>query len=144
MPLFRLSNEVVNGLEDTDVYVDDIIVYSNDWESHIIAITALFVRLAMYGLTVNLVKSDFGQATVSYLGHVVGCGQVAPLKAKGESISNFPTPTCKKSLMSFLGLAGFYRKFCRNFSDVALPLTNLLKKSEICMVGRMQQSFQSN
>ena len=78
----RLSNAVIDGLEDTDVYVDDIIVYSNDWESHIIAITALLVRLAMYGLTVNLVKSDFGQATVLYLGHVVGCGQVATLKAK--------------------------------------------------------------
>ena len=49
----RLSNEVVDSLEDTDVYVDDIIMYSNDWESHIIAITALFVRLAMSGLTVN-------------------------------------------------------------------------------------------
>ena len=106
----RLSNEAVDGLEDTDVYGDAIIVYSNDWESHIIAITALFEILAIYGLTVNLVKSDFGQATVSYLGHVVGCGQVAPLKAKVESINNFPTPTCKKSLMSFLGLAGFYRK----------------------------------
>ena len=68
-------------------------------------------------------------STVTFLGHLVGQGQVKPLEAKVNSISEFPMPKCKRHLMRFLGMAGYYRKFCKNFSGIAEPLTNLLKKS---------------
>ena len=54
---------------------------------------------------------------------------VKPIKAKVEVIETFPTPRTKKELQRFLGMAGYYRKFCQNFSDVASPLTNLLAKN---------------
>jgi len=53
---------------------------------------------------------------------------VKPVDAKVEVIIKYPTPTTKKELMRFLGTAGYYRKFCRNFASVCEPLTNLLKK----------------
>ena len=62
-------------------------------------------------LTINLSKSEFGQAQVTYLGHVVGQGEVKPVSAKVEAIANFPRPESKKQLMSFLGMAGYYRRF---------------------------------
>ena len=80
-------------------------------------------------LTVNLAKTEFCHATVIFLGHLVGQGQVKPLEAKVNAISEFPVPKCKRQLMRFLGMAGYYRKFCKNFSGIAEPLTNLLKKS---------------
>ena len=65
---------------------------------------------------------------MTYLGHVVGQGQVKPVDAKINAIANFPRPESTKQLMRFLGMAGYYRKFCPNFSAVAEPLTQLLSK----------------
>ena len=61
----------------------------------------------------------------------MGQGQVKPLEARVNAISEFPVPKCKRQLMQFLGMAGYYRKFCKNFSGIAEPLTNLLKKSTL-------------
>lgn len=122
----RFTNKVVAGLRNTRVYVDDIIVYTDTWNEHVVALRALFERLAEYRTTVNLVKSEFAKATVKFLGHIVGQGQVVPVTAKVQAICDFKPPTDRKGLMRFLGMIGFYRRFCRNFSDVVVPLTNLL------------------
>ena len=124
----RFTNQVIVGLKDTKVYVDDIIIYSETWEEHVAAVKALFIRLLEYGLTVNLVKSEFAKATVQFLGHIVGQGQVSPVTAKVQAINDFQVPTNRKAIRRFLGMCGFYRKFCRNFADVVFPLTELLKK----------------
>ena len=111
----RLMHEVKYGLPNTDVYIDDVIVFSDNWEDHMIFVRNLFARLYLYHLTVNLPKSEFGKASVIYLGHLVGHGKVAPIEAKVQAIHDVPPPTTKKALMRFLGMAGYYRKFCRNF-----------------------------
>ena len=67
----------------------------------------------------------------------MGQGQVKPIEAKVEAISDFPVPTFKRHLMRFLGRAGYYRKFCNIFSVIAEPLTNLLNK-------RMQSKWTSD
>ena len=59
----------------------------------------------------------------------MGQGQVKPLEAKVNAISGFPVPKCKRQVMRFLGMAGYCRKFCKNFLGIAEPSTNLLKKS---------------
>ncbi|KAJ8049035.1 hypothetical protein HOLleu_01585 [Holothuria leucospilota] len=130
MTFQRLVNNLTSNLENCEVYVDDLIVYSNSWDEHVQHIKALFDKLAKANLTVNLVKSEIACAHVVYLGHVVGQGKVRPIKAKVEGIDKFPAPTDKRQLMRFLGMAGYYRRFCPNFSDIAAPLTKLLKKSE--------------
>ena len=65
---------------------------------------------------------------LAFLGHIVGHGQVNPVEAKVEAISDFPVPTCKRQLMRSFGMAGYYRKFCNNFSVMTEPLANLLSK----------------
>ena len=57
---------------------------------------------------------EFCHATLTFLGHVVGQGQVKPVEAKGKAISYFPVPTCKRQLVRFLGMAGYYRKIITN------------------------------
>ena len=66
--------------------------------------------------------------TVTFLGHVVGQGHVRPVTVKVRAITDFLTLTGKRQLMRFLGMSGYYRKFCPNFSSIAAPLTQLLKK----------------
>ena len=79
----------------------------------------------------NLHKPEFGQATVNFLGHIVGQGCVKPVIAKvGGAIINYPAPTNSKPLIRFLGMVGFYRRFCRNFVELVSPLIDLLKKNK--------------
>ena len=107
-------------------------------------IDALFGRLADACLTVNLAKCEFAKASVTYLGRLVGHGTVSLLRAKVEAIDMYQRPTTKKELQRFLGLVGYYRSFCRNFSTVVTPLTNLLRGdakyfwSDVC-----QQAFEN-
>jgi hypothetical protein len=138
----RLMNQVLAGLTNCVAYIDDVIVFSDTWPEHIKHLSELFDRLVKANLVINLKKSEFAKATVTYLGHVVGQGQILPRQAKVQTILNFPPPTNKRELLRFLGMSGFYRKFCSNFSTLVVPLTNLLKKnvkfvwSEAC-----QQAF---
>lgn len=74
----------------------------------------------------DLAKCEFAKATVTYLGIVVGQGQVCPVRAKVLAVDQFPFPNTKKELSRFLGMVGYYRGFCRNFSTVVSPLTSLL------------------
>ena len=126
----HLINTVIAGLEGCSAYIDDVVVYSDTWEQHLGQVRLLMLRLRDTKLTVNLDKSEFGCAHIVFLGHVVGQGQIRPVDAKVEAVANFPIPLNKKQLMQFLGMTGYYRKFRRNFSSVAAPLTDLLKKDK--------------
>lgn len=140
----RLMNRVVSGLEGCAVYLDDVVVYSDSWEEHVRRVQALFKRLEWARLTINLAKCEFAKATVTYLGKVVGQGFVRPVEAKVQAVKQFPRPNTKKELMRFLGMAGYYRAFCKNFSTVASPLTNLLKaKAEFVWSAQCQEAFET-
>ena len=123
-----LVDRLVSGLEGVTAYIDDLLVYSNTWEEHVERLRALFSRLLESSLTINLAKCEFGASTVKYLGHRVGFGGIRPLEAKVADILNFEAPKTRKGLRSFLGLIGFYRRFCRDFAHVASPLTDLLSE----------------
>ena len=88
----------------------------------------LFEKLKEYYITINLAKCEFGKASVMYLGYEIGNGMVKPLDCHIRNIESMKEPKTKKELMSFLGTVGYYRKFCKNFSEIANPLTALLKK----------------
>lgn len=90
----------------------------------------MFKRLENASLMLNLAKCDFGQAIITYLGREGGRGQVRPIEAKVSAIAEFPVPTSRKELQRFLGMAGYYRNFCKNFYTVVSPLTSLI--SPLC------------
>ena len=125
----RLINSIVQDIFQCNAYLDDIVIYSNDYSTHVKQLRHLFTKLDNANLTVNLAKSQFGHATIEYLGHIVGGGKIKPVDAKIAAIQNVPIPQTRKQVRSFLGMAGYYRKFCANFSTIACPLTDLLKKN---------------
>jgi len=124
----RMMNQVIAGLDDCEAYIDDLVLYSDSWEEHIKPLGEFFCRLRDANLTVNLSNSEFCRARVVFLGHIVGQGEIAPVASKVDAIVNFPIPGDKREVMRFLGMAGYYQKFCCNFSLVAEPLTSLLQK----------------
>jgi hypothetical protein len=111
----RLIHMLISGLHGCDAYIDDAIIYYNEWEEHLKTIRAFFDRLSDAKLTVNIAKCEFCHAILTFLRHIVGQGEVKPIDAKVKVISEFPVPTCKRQLIRFLDIAGYYRKFCNNF-----------------------------
>ena len=124
----RLANQLTEGLTNVRAYIDDIVVFSSTWEAHLESLSTLLHRLREANLTINLQKCEFASPTLSYLGHHVGSGGVAPLQARIHDILEFRAPTSRRALRRFLGMAGFYRRFCRNFAQIATPLTDLLSE----------------
>lgn len=121
----RTMNFLFQGLEGVQVYLDDIIIFSDTWSQHVDRLISVLRKLQDAHLTIKLAKTSFCSAMVTYLGHDVGHGRVRPKSANVEAILAYPTPHTKKSLMRFLGMAGFYRRYCPNFSTVVAPLTRL-------------------
>lgn len=119
----RLMHLVLRDIPQCNVYLDDVVVYSSSWGENMTSLALVFQRLSEASLTLNLAKCEFGKATVTYLGKQVGHGSVRPVDAKVTAVLSFPKPTTRRELRRFLGMTGYYRCFCKNFSVVVAPLT---------------------
>ena len=114
----RLVNEVLPGLTFAFGYLDDILVFSPDVESHLEHLRLLFERLRSADLKLKEVKCNFLKKHIQYLGHIVSEG-ITPLPKKLDSIQKMLPPKTPKEVKQFLGLIGYYRKFVPRFSDLA-------------------------
>lgn len=113
------------------VFMDDILIHSEDLDTHKQLLTQVLQLLNQYGLKAKRTKCTFGQQKISYLGHIISEGGVATDNKKVQAVQEWPVPTNTKELRGFLGLAGYYRKFVRFFGVISKPLTNLLKKNTV-------------
>ena len=140
----RLLNTVLAGVPHCNAYLDDLVIYTDTWSEHIHVLRMVFDRLKVANLTVNLAKCEFGKATVTYLGKEVGLGTVRPVHGKVMAIVDYPTPTSKRELRRFVGMAGYYRSFCRNFSSVMASLTSLLSATrQFVWTSECQHAFEN-
>ena len=125
----KMIQKVLKGTESfASAYIDDIVIRSQTWRDHLNHVREVLCRLQQANLKAKPSKCHFGQAGIVYLGHDVGCGTIRPLSAKIEAISVYPKPDNKKQIRAFLGLCGYYRKFCPNFSELSAPLSDLTSK----------------
>jgi hypothetical protein len=112
------------------VYIDDILVYSKTAEDHAKHLEIVLGKLREHKLYANGEKSEFGLMEIDFLGHIVDGSGIKPYTKKVEAIRKWKQPTTQKGVRSFLGLANYYRRFIRNFSKIAKPLSDLLKKNQ--------------
>ena len=136
-----LMNKILSGLQGVElfIYMDDIVVYATSIEEHTMKMRKLFRRLKTAGLTLQPEKCLFLRKEVTYLGHVISEKGVKPDPKKIEAVMKFPRLKNAKNIKQFLGLVGYYRRFIPDFSKIAKPLTNLLKKGAPFIWGYNQE-----
>ena len=128
----RLMNSVFMEYLDKFVviYIDDILIYSKTEEEHAEHLRLVLTKLREHRLYAKFSKCEFWLRELIFLGHVVSANGVAVIPDKVQSILEMKAPTTVKGVRRFLGLAGYYRRFIENFSKIAKPMTELLKKDK--------------
>ena len=109
------------------VYVDDIIIFSENEEDHVKHIDCILQLMHDANMRISHEKSKFFKKNVEYLGFVVSANGISTAPSKTEAIKKFKTPTTLFALRSFHGLASYYRCFIKDFAKTAKPLTDILK-----------------
>jgi hypothetical protein len=110
------------------VFFDDILIYRETWPDHLRHAHTVFTILHQHRLIVKRSKCSFSVESISYLGHTISATGVAMDPTKVQAVAEWPQPSSARAVRGFLGLAGYYRKFVREFGVVAAPLTTLLHK----------------
>jgi hypothetical protein len=128
----RLMTSSLSGRQGIKclVYLDDV-VFGEDLKTHNDRLCEVFSKMRKYNMKLQPDKCEFLRNVVSYLGHVIGQTGIRPDKKRVEAVKKYPRPKTTRELKGFLGLAGYYRRFIPNFSKVAKPLTELLKKNTL-------------
>nr|CAH67149.1 OSIGBa0122F23.6 [Oryza sativa] len=110
------------------VFIDDILIYSKTKEEHEEHLRLALEKLREHQLYAKFSKCEFWLSEVKFLGHVISSGGVAVDPSNVESVLSWKQPKTVSEIRSFLGLAGYYRRFIENFSKIARPMTRLLQK----------------
>jgi hypothetical protein len=119
-----LMHKIFRDLLDKGVviFLDDILIYSKSADEHERLLREVFTRLEDNKMYCKESKCEFWRTEVTFLGHVINKHGVSMEASKISAVTNWPRPNDPSDIRSFLGLAGFYRRFIRRFSSIAAPL----------------------
>lgn len=125
-------NRAMAGIIDVFcvVYLDDILIYSQDLEEHWKQVRQVLWRLRKYSLYINRKKCEFATRKVEFLGFIISEKGVEMDRQRVETIELWPTPKTFRDIQVFIGFTNFYRRFIHQYSKIAGPLTSLLKGSK--------------
>ncbi|UYV79891.1 hypothetical protein LAZ67_18000994, partial [Cordylochernes scorpioides] len=129
----RMMDGLFKGLKWTIClcYLDDIVVFSDDFEEHLRRLQLVLGCLRKAGLCLNSGKCRFGAKTITVLGHEVSGDGICLYPEKNRAVRDFPRPKSLKEVRSFLGLSSYYRRFIPNYAHIAQPFNALLKKDSV-------------
>lgn len=127
-----LMNSVLRSYFDKIfiVSIDDILVYSENDEENVEHVATVLRLLREHNLYVKLSKCGFFQTEIHYLGHVVSKEGIAVDSEKIKAIMEWVAPKSVNEVISFMGLAGYYKRFIKNFSQISYPITSLQRKGK--------------
>jgi hypothetical protein len=125
------------------VFFDGILIYSSSWAEHLQHVPIIFNELREHHLHLKRSKCTFGTTSVVYLGHVISAEGVGMDADKVAVVAAWPTPQLPRALRGFLGLAGYYQKFIREFGLIAAPLTRLLRRDAFSWDAEATEAFQT-
>lgn len=128
----RLMDMVLAGLkwQCCLVYIDDVVVFSPTFEQHLKDLEKVFEALKIANLTLKSSKCQFCRREMRYLGHTITRDGIKPDPNLIKAVTDFPQPKKIKDVQSFLGLTGYYRRFIKDYSKIAEPLTQQLRSSQ--------------
>ena len=125
----RMMDQLGVDLPMVFIYLDDVLVASPDYQTHLHHLRAVLQRLRDFGLVINPQKCIFAHSNVTFLGHEVSASGVKPLDRHIEAVRAFPPPDSKVGLQRFLGLVNFFRRFLPSAAQFLQPLTDALRNS---------------
>ena len=123
---------VLAGLQWSEclTYLDDVIVFSSNFDNHMQRLELVFERLKKANLKLKPGKCQFVRSEVFYLGHTVSEKGLQPNSERVKAVSKYPIPKKESQLKPLLCMAGYYRRFISKFSETAAPLYKLLKNKK--------------
>lgn len=129
----RMMQIALSGLppECAFLYIDDIIVVGCSINHHLSNLEKVFEKLRFYNLKLNPSKCNFFKNEVTYLGHHISEIGIQPDKSKYAVIKNYPKPTNVDDVRRFVAFCNYYRRFIKNFAEIAHPLNKMLRKNAI-------------
>ena len=110
-------------------YIDDMMIFSKTFDEHLDHIIQVFQRLKAASLTLKPSKGHFAVPSLTYIGHTISKAGIGLEPSNTDAVRTFPVPKNQRDFRSFLGLANFYRRFCKDFAKIAKPLNKLLQKN---------------
>ena len=126
------------------VFIDDILIFSKNEEEHAEHLRIVLQRLREHKLYAKFSKCEFWLKKVQFLGHVISEDGISVDPSKIRDVLDWKTPETVPEIRSFLGLAGYYRRFVPDFSKIARPMTELLKKGvKFVWDDKCDQAFQT-
>jgi hypothetical protein len=139
----RSMENILDGLSNSKAYLDDVLTHSRSFEEHVVHLELVFKRLEEANLKVKPSKCLFASRETKFLGFDISIEGIRPCEEKFEAIKNYPVPCNQKKIKKFLGLASYYRKFIRNYSNIVDPINKLLKKgTKFIWSKECQESFE--
>ncbi|GFY44031.1 retrovirus-related Pol polyprotein from transposon 297 [Trichonephila inaurata madagascariensis] len=121
-------------------YLDDLVIPAKDEKEGLEKLKIVFEVAKKYSLEIKFKKCQFLKNTIEFLGHVVENGTIKPSTAKTQAVRKFPEPTTIKQVQSFLGLTGYFRKYIKDYSTIAKPLSDLTRKENPFVFGTLQKA----
>ena len=139
-----LMNDVLREYIDkfVVVYLDDILIYSNNEAEHVEHVRAVLSKLREHKLYAKPSKCELFKKEVTFVGHIVSEHGVRTDPKKIQAVRDWPRPTSVSDLRSFLGFCNFYRKFVKDYSKIAAPLTYLTKKVPWVWTDKQTKAFE--
>ena len=137
----RLMDRVLCGMRWSRclVYLDDVISFGKTISEALLRLEEVLARLSEFGLQLKAKKCTFMQTEVAFLGHIVGRTGLACDPEKLSAVRNWHEPNRVKAVRQFVGFVGYYRRFVKNFAELADPLVSLTRKGVPFVWGSEQQ-----
>ncbi len=126
----RLMEYVFQGFHNAVIYLDDVLIGSGTWDSHLQHLDQALARMKQYNLKIGLRKCKFAKLSVEYLGYTISAGIIKPGAEKTEAVRNFAPPQTVKEIRRFTGLCNYFRQFIRGYAGIPGKLTELTKESD--------------
>ncbi|WVZ73092.1 hypothetical protein U9M48_021440 [Paspalum notatum var. saurae] len=143
--MYMMNSVFMNELDKfVVVFIDDILIYSKSEKEHEEHLKIVLTRLREHKLYAKFSKCAFWPKEVSFLGHILSEKGVAVDPSKVKDVLNWKQPETVTEIRSFLGLAGYYRRFIKDFSKAAKPMTSLTKKNaKYLWSSNCEEAFQT-
>ena len=124
----RVIEKIIKGIDSATAYIDDLLSFSKTFDLHLTHLRVLFERLKNCNIKVKTSKCKIACDELMFLGYKISDKGISIDNSRTDSLKNYPIPTKAKHVKQFLGMAGFYRHFIKNFADIVEPLNHLTRK----------------